>query len=71
MNLLSDAQLAKILSAINALHTEGWWQWFPVVAVFVSALLAMLVGIGLETYKNSRILTKALNDKLEKEVSSN
>jgi hypothetical protein len=69
MTSLSETQLEKILSAINALHSDGWWQWVPVASVFVSALLAMLVGIALEIYRNSHSTKKLVGDKLEKEVS--
>jgi hypothetical protein len=66
---LSETQLEKILSAINALHSDGWWQWVPVASVFVSAFLAMIVGIALEMYRNSRSVKKGAREKLEKEVS--
>lgn len=45
------------------------WQWVPVASVFVSAFLAMLVGIVLEIYRNSRSTKKGMREKLEKEVS--
>ncbi len=69
MTSLSETQLEKILAAINALHSHGWWQWVPVASVFVSALLAMIVGIVLEIYRKSRSAKKAIREKLEKEVS--
>jgi len=61
MTSLSETQLEKLLSAINALHSDGWWQWVPVASVFVSAFLAMLVGIVLEMYRNSRIAKEGRN----------
>jgi hypothetical protein len=44
---ISDAQIEKIIAAINSSH-ESWW---PVLSVFVSALLAMLVGIAIDYLK--------------------
>jgi hypothetical protein len=69
MTFLSETQLEKILSSINALHSDGWRQWVPVASVFVSAFLAMLVGIFLEIYRNARSTKKGMLEKSEKEVS--
>jgi hypothetical protein len=51
--VLSDTQLQKVLDAIHALKDSSshWDQFIP---VFLSAFLAMLVGISLEYFKSSR-----------------
>jgi hypothetical protein len=67
---LTETQLEKILSAISGLHPDGWWQWLPVVSVFVSALLAMLVGIGLETFKTWWSAKRLAEERQRKEISS-
>lgn len=69
MTSLTETQLDKILSAINALHSGGLWQWVPAASVFVSAFLAMVVGIALEIYRNYRINKREMREKLTKEVS--
>ena len=61
---LTEAQLQKILAAISA-QQQGWW---PVVSVFVSALLAMIVGILLERYRGWRDRIKSTRERQEREI---
>jgi len=56
---LNDEQLRQIVGAVNALKPIGGIQWETVVPVFVSALLAMCVGISLEYFKSAREAKKA------------
>lgn len=49
----SDVQLQKIIDAVQSLKGGGV-HWEQVIPVFVSAFLAMLVGIFLEYFKSSR-----------------
>jgi hypothetical protein len=69
VNSISETQLDKILSAISAVHSGGLWHWVPVVSVFVSALLAMIVGIGLETFKTRSAAKRSEEERQRKEVS--
>jgi hypothetical protein len=56
---LTDAQLQRILGAISALNTTAGIHRETVVPVFLSALLAMCVGIALEYFKDYRNRNKA------------
>jgi hypothetical protein len=67
---INETQLEKILSAINASHPGGWWQWVPVASVFVSALLAMLVGIGLESFKTWWSASRLEEERQRKEIAA-
>lgn len=60
---LNEAQFQKILAALSAQH--GWW---PVVSVFVSALLAMIVGILLDRARAWFERRKSLREKQEHEI---
>ena len=62
-------QFEKLLAAINALHARGWGEWVPVVSVFVSALLAMVVGILLEVFKTNRERRRRILENVKKEIS--
>ena len=64
----NETQLKQILAAIDASHDSGWWHWLPVASVFISALLAFLIGIGLEKYKDSRAAEKDREQQREKEI---
>jgi hypothetical protein len=70
MNSVSETQLERILSAINTSHPGGWWQWVPVASVFVSALLAMLVGIGLESFKTWWSAKRSEEERQRKEIAA-
>jgi ABC-type methionine transport system permease subunit len=48
---LSDMQLQKILAAIEGLKQSNGVHWETVIPVFISSLLAMLVGILLEIFR--------------------
>jgi hypothetical protein len=61
---LSEPQLQKILAAISTQQP----QWWPVVSVFVSALLAMIVGIFLDRFRARRDRIKAIREKQEHEI---
>jgi len=61
---LSETQFQKILAAINA-RQQGWW---PVASVFVSALLAMIIGIVLERFRGWRDRIKTVREKQEHEI---
>jgi len=61
---LNEAQLQKILAAIGTQQP----QWWPVVSVFVSALLAMIVGILLDRFRAWRDRIKATREKQEHEI---
>jgi hypothetical protein len=64
---LSDLQLQKILNAIGALAQHGA-NWETVVPVFLSALLGICVGIGLEYFKDYRQRTKTESEENRKEL---
>jgi len=61
---LNEAQLQKIVAAIGTQQP----QWLPVVSVFVSALLAMIVGILLDRFRAWRDRIKATREKQEHEI---
>ena len=65
---LTDTQLQKILDSIDATK-HGGFHWETVVPVFVSALLAMCVGIGLEYFKGYREKKKTVAKKQKDELS--
>jgi hypothetical protein len=52
-------QLQKIVSSIDALKPGDGIHWETVIPVFVSALLAMCVGIALEYFKSHREAKKS------------
>lgn len=56
---LSDEQLQRIVSSIDALKPGSGIHWETVIPVFVSALLAMCVGIALEYFKSHREAKKS------------
>jgi hypothetical protein len=61
---LNEAQLQKILASISTQRH----QWWPVASVFVSALLAMLVGILLDRFRAWRDRIKAIRERQEDEI---
>jgi hypothetical protein len=61
---LNDAQFQKILASISAQQL----LWWPVASVFVSALLAMLVGILLDRFRAWRDRKRAVRERQEHEV---
>ena len=61
---LSEPQLQRILAAISTQQP----QWWPVASVFVSALLAMMVGLLLDRFRAWRDRTKAIKEKQEQEI---
>ncbi len=61
---LSEPQLRRILAAISTQQP----QWWPVASVFVSSLLAMIVGILLDRFRAWRDRIKATRDKQEHEI---
>jgi hypothetical protein len=65
---LSDLQLQKILSSIETLRPSGI-HWETVIPVFVSALPAMCVGIGLEYFKSYREIKKSDLKKRKEELT--
>jgi hypothetical protein len=67
---ITETQLKEILSAINASHPGGWWQWVPVASVFISALLAMVVGIGLESFKTWWSAKRLDEERQRKEIAA-
>jgi hypothetical protein len=66
---LDPAEVEKIVTAINAAHSDGWFHWVPVASVFVSALLAMIVGMVLDHYKTRRERRRAADERLNKELT--
>ena len=65
---LSDAQLQRILDSIDAAKHSGI-HWETVIPVFVSALLAMCVGIALEYFKGYRERNKVSKERKRKELT--
>ena len=65
----NESQLDRILAALSAPHDGWWWHWIPVASVFVSAFLAMMVGIRLETYKDRRARAKDEHSRKLVEIS--
>jgi hypothetical protein len=61
---LSEPQLQKILAAISTQQP----QWWPVASVFVSALLAMIVGTLLDRFRAWRDRIKSTTEKQEHEI---
>ncbi len=66
---MTDEQLQKLIAAISALKPIGGVHWETVVPVFVSALLAMLVGISMEYFKSFREKIKAERTKQKDELA--
>jgi hypothetical protein len=64
---LTESQLQKILTAIEALN-RGGVHWEQVIPVFLSALLGFLVGIGLEYVKTYREKAKSAAERSKREV---
>jgi hypothetical protein len=65
--MLSDAQFQKLLTAIGSLN-RGGIHWEQVLPVFLSALLAMMVGIALELVKRRYDRTKSEKESKKKEL---
>jgi hypothetical protein len=63
----SDTQLQKVLATVEAVKGSGI-HWEQVIPVFVSALLAMCVGIGLEYFKDHRERKKGSKERQRKEL---
>lgn len=66
---LSEPQLEWILSAMGALKPHGF-PWTTVIPVFVSSLLAMCVGIGLEYFKGYRERQRSISNKRSSELAA-
>ena len=65
---LSEPQLQRILSAIDALKPHGF-PWATVIPVFVSSLLALCVGIGLEYFKGHREWRRSISNRRANELA--
>jgi hypothetical protein len=65
--VISDEQVRDIVAAIHSLKGGGI-RWEQVVPVFVSALLAMLVGIGLEYFKSYREKKRGAAERNKREL---
>ncbi len=66
----NDAQFQKILASLEALKPKNGIHWETVIPVFLSALLAMCVGIALEHYKGRRERIKAEEKKAKDELTA-
>ena len=63
----NDTQLQAILATLKSLKSGGI-HWEQVIPIFVSAFLAMFVGICLEYFKSWREKKKTTKERLEREV---
>jgi len=66
----NDAQFQKVLASLEALKPGTGVHWETVIPVFVSAFLAMCVGIALEHYKGRRERLKADDKKAREELTA-
>jgi len=66
----SDAQFQKVLASLEALKPGNGIHWETVIPVFLSAFLAMCVGIVLELYKGRRERIKAVEKKAKDELTA-
>ncbi len=66
----SDAQIQKLLASLEALKPSNGIHWETVIPVFLSAFLAMCVGIALELYKGRRERIKAVEKKAKDELTA-
>lgn len=67
---LTDAQFQKFLASLEALKPHSGIHWETVIPVFISAFLAMCVGIALEHYKAHRERRKADEKKAKAELTA-
>jgi hypothetical protein len=66
---VTDDQLQKLLAVVGSLKVPDGLHWETVIPVFVSALLAMCVGILLEHYKTRREEQRTERKKREEELT--
>ena len=63
----SETQLQKILTTLESLK-DGGWHWELAIPVFLSALLAMVVGIVIELVRWNHEKAKSAKERSKKEV---
>jgi hypothetical protein len=66
---ITHSQFGKLLE--DALKPSGGVHWETVLPVFVSAFLAMCVGIALEYFKNHRDTQRSEDNKQKQELTEN
>ncbi len=67
---VNDAQFQQLLASLETLKPSGGVHWETVIPVFLSALLAMCVGIALEHYRGRRERLKATRKKASDELTA-